>query len=381
MDIKALEAAKGDFYVPAYSIKVDGKDLLKVFALAITSVELDLKLNAPGRFSFTVENAFDLETGEFMAFQSENRIELKELFEFGKPVEIAFGYGDASKLSVLLKGMITEISTSFSQGGVPGLTISGYDKLYLFTIGKYTKNWNNKRSSQVITNIAGGYGLESFIFQPEPEKTDPSKPRIDQNQQSDLIFLKDTLAKESGSVFYIRENTDSNNTVLHFGQRRNNRTEVIELSWGKGLLSFSPEANLTGQVTSVEVFGSSAERGEKFVGRASRGDESGRETGSESGAEVVTKALGNPTHLRVRAAVHTQEEADARARAILEERSQKFITGSGESIGLPEIMPDENLSLKGMGTTFSKTYYVNECTHKIDSNGYSTTFKVEETTL
>ena len=75
------------------------------------------------------------------------------------------------------------------------------------------------------------------------------------------------------------------------------------------------------------------------------------------------------------------EEADELARATLEERAQDFVKGNGECVGLPIIVPDTNLALRGIGRTFSKVYYVNQATHKVDSNGYRTTFQVEETTL
>jgi phage protein D len=83
--------------------------------------------------------------------------------------------------------------------------------------------------------------------------------------------------------------------------------------------------------------------------------------------------------LNVRAAVRNQAEADAQAKAILEERAQQFVTGTGESIGLPELLPDVNVAVGGLGPAFSKTYYVPEATHRMDGSGYRTTFKVQET--
>ena len=83
--------------------------------------------------------------------------------------------------------------------------------------------------------------------------------------------------------------------------------------------------------------------------------------------------------MNVRMALRSQEEANTRAKAILDERAQDFVTGDGECIGLPEIVPDINVSLQGIGTRFSKLYYVSEATHKLDSGGYRTTFKVQET--
>ena len=92
-------------------------------------------------------------------------------------------------------------------------------------------------------------------------------------------------------------------------------------------------------------------------------------------------ALTTPPAMRVRAAVHSQAEAQARARAILEERAQEFVKGDGESIGLPDIVPDINIALEDIGRTFSKTYYVSSAKHKVDGSGYRTSFDVQETTI
>ena len=42
---------------------------------------------------------------------------------------------------------------------------------------------------------------------------------------------------------------------LHFATRNNDASDVVELVYGQGLLSFKPEANLASQVSRVEVYG------------------------------------------------------------------------------------------------------------------------------
>ena len=75
--------------------------------------------------------------------------------------------------------------------------------------------------------------------------------------------------------------------------------------------------------------------------------------------------------LRLRQPVFTQAEADQRAKAALNERAKQFLTGEGETIGLPEIRPDRNVELDKLGVPFSKTYYIQQATHKIDAQRLS----------
>ncbi len=373
MDLKTLEETYGDFYVPAFKVIVGGKDLVRQLFLTVTAAEVDLKQKAAGRFSFTVANAFDWRARAFVAGQGEDRVDLIERFAFGSPVEMFFGYGDVTRLKVpLLRGIVTEIGTSFSEGAVPELTVSGYDDLYPLTVGKEPRRWQEVRDSDVVSDLVPA-GLASRI-----SRTKSEKPRVEKGQETDMAFLG-KLAKRNKATFYVRQGRAA--SEFFFGPRNNDRTAALELPWGKGLLTFSPEVNLARQVQTVEVHGWSAEKGEPIVGRATSGAESGRDSGRKSGAERVASALNTQPTMRVRAAVHTQAEAQERADAILEERAQEFLKGEGESVGLPEIVPDVNIALKDLGDPFDKTYYVNAAKHKVGGSGYRTSFSVEETTV
>jgi hypothetical protein len=154
---------------------------------------------------------------------------------------------------------------------------------------------------------------------------------------------------------------------------------VVRLKWGAGLLSFRPEANLAGQVARVEVYGWDVKRKEAIIGRASADDVLGPQSKSiEQNVKSVVRAPGKEPVLRLRQPVFTQAEADKRARAELSEITKKFLTGDAESIGLPELRPDRTVYLDNLGEAFSKLYYIEQATHRIDSGGYRTKFKVRE---
>jgi uncharacterized protein len=364
MRIAELEPKLGDFYVPAFVIKVSGEDVLRDLYLSISQVSVDLKEKAAGRFSFTVENAFDWKAGEFLATRKEERIDLLELFAFGKNVEVAVGYGGPAELAQpMLTGVVTEITTDFQAGGSPALSISGFDDLYPLTIGKGSRHWENKPDSFAVKNL-----VEPLVTA-DVRATTPVKLRIDQNNESDMAFIG-KLAERNGVTFYYRDRK------FYFGPRQSDKSAVVELEWGQGLLGFSPEANLSRQITEVQVHGFSATKGEVVVGKAKRVEEPS-EPGTKSGGQRLVPLAADPV-LHMRAAVRTQAEADARAKAVLEDRAQDFVTGSGESIGVPSIVPDTTISLRGLGRAFSRTYRVAEAVHKLDHGGYRTTFKTEK---
>jgi phage protein D len=366
LNLKDLNQTYGDFYVPAFVVKVGKRDAVRDLFLTVTGVEIDLKDKGAANFSFSVASAFDWETREFVAKKEETRIDLLDLFAFGSPIEISLGYGEPSRLKLMLKGIVTEIGTSFTTGA-PELKISGFDDLYKLGIGKNTKNWEQSYDSDAVRELVRELKPSANIVQ-----TKVKNPRIDQNEESDLAFIEKLAGRNEKYVYYVRDDK------FYFGPRHNEGDAVVDLIWGEGLLSFSPQLNLVKQVTEVVVYGRSASTGEEIFGIAGSSDVAASDKNGESGAERVAKALKKPSTMKVRMALRSQAEANARAKAILDERAQEYVTGDGECIGVPEIAPDMNILLQGIGTRFTNLYYVSEATHKIDSNGYRTTFKVQD---
>lgn len=368
MKIEALDKANDDFFAPTVVVTVAGKDVLREHLLALASVEVDLAIKSPGRFSFTIGSVFDWEESEFVAGENDDRIELLDLFAFGAPVKISLGYGEPSKLEPMIEGIITEVAASFTDSDTPRLTISGYDKLFALRLGRTTRHWDKSKISDAVSAVASANALSADV-----RPTRIIDASLDQTQESDLAFIE-RMADLTGSIFYMRSGK------FYFGPR-SSRSPALEIPWGKGLERFSPSANLADQVSAVEVHGWSAIDAKAVVGKAQRGDEKGRDGQRKSGGDWLASALGGGRTIEVSAPVRDQAEADARALAILEARAHAFVTGEGECIGVPGILPDTRLTLSGLGRVFSKSYYVGEANHRLDDQGYRTRFTVQEPTL
>jgi phage protein D len=356
-----------DFLAPGFAVRVARKDLVRDAFVAVTQVEAELVLGGMSRFSFTIADAFDMDRQEFLDGSGG---ELLKMLAFGAAVEVAAGYGDTASMPVLISGVITEVGTNFTEGGTPELTVAGYDNAYPLSVGKNSASWAHRRDSDVAADIAQFHNLT-----PDITPTKVPQDQIEQNQESDLEFLKKLADRNERYKLYVTGRT------LHFGPARDRQEPVVILPFGAGLLSFKPEANLAGQVGAVEVVGWDADHKKVIIGRAQRGDEPGRDPRRESAADYMQSALRDRPTLRIRIPVHNQADADERARAALAERAETFLTGEGETLGLPELRPDAMVGLQAVGGRFSKNYYVDEATHRIDGNGYRTRFKVKETTL
>jgi phage protein D len=304
------------------------------------------------------------------AFVSGFGAKVLDVLTFGASVEIGLGYGDHSRLPRLIAGMITEITTSFSEGSTPELAVSGYDGLFPMTLGKRSRSWTQAKDSDVVSQLAAEYNLGADV-----ETTKEKHAQIEQNQESDFEFVK-KLAERNHFEFYVGPGAR-----LRFGPPRDREGGIVTLLWGRGLLSFKPEGNLATQVSEVQVFGWDPQKKRAIVGKAVAGEESGHDARRRSGGEMVREAVRKAPVLQLRQPVFTEAEARRRAQAILNDHSKKFLTGEAECIGLPELLPDRNVTLGNLGDPFSKTYYVQQTTHKLDGNGYRTRIKVKETSL
>jgi uncharacterized protein len=377
MELAALSDKYGDFYAPAFSVRLAGADVVRDLLVAVSQVEAELVLNAASHFSFTLSNCYNLMTGQFETGRGKP---LLELLTLGTEVEVCIGYGDSATTPTTMLGQVTEISTSFPETGAPELVVSGYDHGFPMTLGKNSDSWKERKDSEVAQLIAGGFHQLATAIDDSGEKF----PQIEQNQESDWEFLK-RLAKRNSNAdknvhfeLYVDTGGVAKKPTLHFGKPRLDAAPIAKLKWGAGLLSFKPEANLAGQVSKVEVYGWDIKRKEPIVGRASANDAGpqGRTIAQHVGSLV--RAPDRQPTLRLRQPVFTQAEADKRAKAALGDLTKKFLTGDAESVGLPELRPDCTVELVGLGDAFSKIYYIERASHRLDSSGYRTRFKVRE---
>ena len=130
------------------------------------------------------------------------------------------GYGDAKSTPIAVSGMITEITTSFPDGGSPELAVAGYDHGFPLTIGKNSRTWTKARDSDAAHEIASFNNLNATI-----ETTKEKHAQIEQNQESDWEFLK-KLADRNHFELYVDERK-----TLHFApaERQGDRGRAARL--------------------------------------------------------------------------------------------------------------------------------------------------------
>lgn len=364
----------GDLYVPACTVALGSadRDMLTAHGLAVTSVSVDLALSMSGTFSFSIPNTFDAERSEFL---TRNKDPVLDLLTLGKRVWIRMGYGDKKGQELLMCGYITDIATGFSAGGSPTLEVSGMDSTYLLKLGTKVRQSEKITVQDMVAKIARENGVKAT-----PEGVPGPPMMLGTNMENDLQYLIH-LAKKFSSAsqkfeFYVRATPSGGE--LHFRPRQVNSAPVGTLTWGVDLLGFKPQFSIGEQVSKVTVLSWNEQTKKKIVGVATRPPAA---SGGTSGGELQKKVFGKESVRQLRVPVNTQKEADDRAASELAESAQGFVGGTGETFGFPLLLPDTNIALKGLGSKFSKTFYVSKTVHSCDASGYRTSFTVERTAM
>lgn len=348
-----LEKKYLNFYAPSFSVLVEGTDLIKQ-GVGITSVKVDTSVDQADSLSFVVTNAFDIVKREFNW--------LDDYLAAGKYVEVKAGYVD--KLKTVFYGLITSVKFDFPQEGTPKVNVNALDITFLMTKGIKSRSWTEKKISDVVKTIVSEY---MKVKSNKVDDTGTVYKIIEQSRQSDYDFIKEK-AQEHNYEFFITGKT------LYFRQPHKSKTSVLTLEWGKNLKSFSPEIDIADQVTEVVVRGYDEINQEEIESNSK--DIEKMESDAETGQDILKKVCGSGVKEYYYENVSSEKEAQDRATAILNDKAMSFITGNGETIGIPEIRAGRYITMNGLGAKLSQLYYITSATHTIDSSGYSTSFSV-----
>jgi phage protein D len=350
-DFDDLETKYRNFFSPAFEVLVDTKNILRE-GVAITNISVDTTVEPKAdSFSFTVTNAFDLVKRDFQW--------VDQYFALGKKVEIKMGYTD--KLITIFNGIITKVNFSYPSDSNPTITVTGMDITFLMMIGNNSITWQKKKYSDVVKEIAAKYTSDMKV-----DDTAQVIDAISQNSKHDFEFLTN-LAKDMNYDFFVVGKT------LYFRKPLKDMAPVVTLTWGKNLRSFSTEMNLSSQVSKVVVRGWEPKTQKVIVATADKVFKLG--SNSKTGSDIM-KTLGADTTKYIQSNVSSMKEAQDQADAALNKRAMEFISGDGESIGIPEIRAGRYIKLPGVGEIFNEPLYLTSVVHKINASGYLTSFKV-----
>lgn len=362
----------GKYFAPEFRVEVNGTAAAADVSKNIVDVSVTLVPDAIDALRLTLANPYPALRWTHTADA--------DLFREGNAVKVWMGYAGAP-LELMFDGELTGVSPSFPESGSPTLEVEGFNRLHRLQQKFDLIDLQDATDGDMVRRIADASQLKARVD--DPGTTYPS---LSTNRQAHLPYLVDR-ARDVGREVWVE------GTTLHFATPRV-AGEAAEhtLVWGRTagsytekslpLQSFAPRLDARRQVTTVIVRGLDPLTRELIEGRAGEGSEDTTLGGSQTGPQVRAAALGGPTEMVVvDEPVTSQAEAEARARALYNQRAFEFIQGSGATLGLPWLRPGIVVPLDGLGPRFSGEYYVTRCTHSIGGSGYRTSFNVQRNSV
>ena len=234
----------------------------------------------------------------------------------------------------MIKGIITEIGTSFAESGTPALTVSGYDALYpLRHRQEHAVNGTIKKPSDAVRAVAGAQLPVDRCRGPRThvEKSDrpeqgigPRLHRSDGEARQGRFSTSATASSTSDPPQLPPTPSPSSPGARDCRAFRRPPTSPSRSPRSRSMAGRRPRAS------------PSSARPAAATRRASKAAPKAAPSGSARRSPARPSLRSAPRCIR-------QAEADERAKAILEERAQDFVTGDGECIGLPDLLPDTNV--------------------------------------
>ena len=359
-----------DYYVPDFRVEVEGQQLSPETHGDVISLKITLGTDELGSFDITLNNWDD----EHLAFKYSDSAQLM----IGNMVRVSVGY--VNRLREVIHGPITSVTPRFAQSGALTVSISGKDSLEFLKSRKPKSGDNikfvNKTDKQIASEIARRNNLDF--------KGDDAGVTYDVIYQKNLDDAQFLLARARSIDFdcFVQTDGSSGRGTLYFIRPRDGRdgqpVRVYELEWGRSLRSFSPSLSADRQVSKVTVRGWDPRNKAAIVGVATAKDlPPSARSKATSGPKLAEEKFGGRENLIVDRPVTSEREARELAISMMREQATRFGKGSGETIGIPDLRPGDNVELKGLGQRFSGTYTVKKVTHTLGASGFTTGFDVD----
>lgn len=341
--------------VANYTIELNGNKLSAELRAAVEGVTLEDEINLPALFSIQM-NMVNSGSGMWRG------IDLTT-FKPGDKVKVSLGL---DKVQPIISGEITSLDLNFSEHSL--LDIRGYDLLHRLRMGTRSKVFLKKKDSDIAAEIAKEHGLTPVV-----DDTKTVYPYIFQNNQSNYEFLLERAAILDYEVYV------DDKKLYYVKSRVQKAPELPELTFKKDFERLNLELRSLTRGSKVKVRGWDVKEKKELEAEAKTGDETTKMGGKESGFELSSKALEQSPIAILAENLLDMSEAKALAAAAYNSRLRDFIAGEGMCWGNPLLRAGKTVKLQGLGDRFSGIYYIVSTVHKIDSKGYTTTFKVKRT--
>jgi len=148
------------------------------------------------------------------------------------------------------------------------------------------------------------------------------------------------------------------------------------------LKTFSFQMDASKPPTAVESRSYDPASKQAFVCKAGPSDQTSKMGGSQPGGQVSNNAFKREkTYTHVTTPFASHAECAEHAKATYNNKAMGLVSGSAETIGVPDLRGGQIVKMLGVGPRFEGEYQIDEATHSIGSDGYKTTLTVKRNSV
>ena len=351
---KLAETYKG-FTAPGFEIKVDNKTLAPG-KYHIPGVEVEISAGGTaGGCSFKIQGQYDYENSKWVNDAS-------KLIKPGAKLAVIGGYETRKELFF---GYVDEYALEFSSDGIPFISVNGLDGLgYLMNMCQPIYA-GEKKPTEIVRTVmqksqSAGYAKSVTVGNLSGFETPIIKEQVD-----DWRFLQMMAERYGATIFAV-------NGELIFDKVITKTSPILTLTVGKSLRRFTKRISLAHQVGKVEVFGRDVNQ-EAISGSANKVTAGGK---GKTAAEWVSGLKDAVLRERSEYA-RTEKECETLAQHRLNSIAMNFVSGEGECVGIPELIPGRYLTIDGGDEQTNGSYFLTKVCHRFSEQGYITYFEVK----
>jgi Bacteriophage probable baseplate hub protein len=361
-----------NYFAPAFRILVNGSRLQANVSAEIEQLEVVSKPDTLDTFSFTIANP--------LPKMRWTHTPDADLFREGNSVKIAMGYVD--DLQFVMDGEITQISPTFPEGGIPTVAIEGHTLLHRLHGTNNTRTFQSMTDKDIVEQIAKDANLQA-----EVEDLPTQHEYVMQPNQTDLEFLR---ARARSLHFEILVEDKK----LIFRKSQEQKPKTYTLVWANAqkavasgsnrlpLKTFSLQMNASKPPTSVESRSYDPATKKAFVSKAGPSDQTSKMGGTQPGGDVSNNAYKRERkNVNVTSHFASQAECDVHAKASYNNQAMGLISGTAETIGVPDLRGGQIIQMLGVGPRFEGQYRIDQATHSIGGDGYKTTLSLKRNSV
>lgn len=287
------------------------------------------------------------------------------VIDFGKLLSVAIGDGQGQ--SSLFGGKVSALELTMGDASDPELLCLAEDPLMDLRLTRRSRTYENVTDADLVRAIAAEHGLQA-----QTDLDGPSWPMVQQWNQSDLAFLRERTRRLAAEL-WVADNT------LHVASRDRRPGSQLTLVKGDTLREVRLRADLAHQRSFVAVGGFDEVDQDAIDEQAGAEVMAGEAQGGLHGGTVLGLVFGERGSRRVLDVPLDDAQAQALARAALQQRVRRFVTVRGVSSGHAELRVGSRLRLERVSPLFEGDgYYVTRTSHRYDlTGGYRTHFEAE----